>query len=171
MALDGLCNDLTATLKQISDIGAELANKDQIGLEGAQEVHTLSCRIFCQLTHAQIFRDLEPSLLRTLDLDQKRTLLCQTLSSIQTAAKASAKVTLDTLEMLLLLVWRHLEYYSNERHMGAPPAKATVSNAMRLLATAEPEVFRKEVSSKLGGTLSRLASIELVSCAFACVET
>jgi len=55
--------------------------------------------------------------------------------------------------------------------MGAPPAKATVSNAMRLLATAEPEVFRKEVSSKLGGTLSRLASIQLVSCAFACVET
>ncbi|KAJ3509906.1 hypothetical protein NLJ89_g4967 [Agrocybe chaxingu] len=35
VALDDICNDLAETLKQISRIGAELANKDQIGLENS----------------------------------------------------------------------------------------------------------------------------------------
>lgn len=37
-ALDELTNNLIAKLKQISDISAELLNKDQIGLENIQEV-------------------------------------------------------------------------------------------------------------------------------------
>lgn len=37
VALEDLCSDLTETLKQMSDIGAELANKDYIGIDNAQE--------------------------------------------------------------------------------------------------------------------------------------
>ena len=41
IALDKLTNLLTAKLRQISDINAELVNKDQIGLENIQEVGDL----------------------------------------------------------------------------------------------------------------------------------
>lgn len=49
--------------------------------------------------------------------------------------------------------------------MGAPPAKATVVNvsAMRLVAAAEPEPFRREVGTKVGGVAGRIAALELVS--------
>ncbi|KAF8970600.1 nucleoporin Nup186/Nup192/Nup205 [Flammula alnicola] len=150
VALDDLCNDFAETLKQISDIGAELANKDHIGLDNAQE----------------ILREIDPTLLRDLEIEQKRSLLCEELERIRTAAKQDAKVLLDTLEMLLLLLWRHLEYYAEPRHMNMPPAKATVTNAMRLLATSEPEVFRAEVGSKIQPTLQRLVSLELDPKAF-----
>jgi len=46
-ALDDLSNDLSTTLKQISDINAELANKDHIGLENAQQVCLFSCAASC----------------------------------------------------------------------------------------------------------------------------
>jgi nuclear pore complex protein Nup205 len=49
--------------------------------------------------------------------------------------------------------------------MGLPPAKSTVTNAMRLLATSEPEEFRRDIANKIQPILSRLSSIELVRCA------
>ena len=54
-ALDDLSNDLSATLKQISDINAELANKDHIGLENAQQV----CSLFlpCSISKQDIDLD------------------------------------------------------------------------------------------------------------------
>ncbi len=134
-------------MKQIADINAELTNRDHIGLENVQDV----------------LRDFDPSLLRTLDLDQKRALLAQSLGSALNAAKSSIKVIFDTLEMLLLVLWRHFDYYADENRMSVPPAQATVGNAMRLLAAAEPETFRKEVAHKIGGTLARLNAIALVS--------
>lgn len=65
--------------------------------------------------------------------------------------------------MLLLLLWRHIQYYAEPRHMGLPPAKSTVTNAMRLLATLEPDEFRRDIANKIQPILSRLSSIELVS--------
>ena len=47
--------------------------------------------------------------------------------------------------------------------MNMPPVKATITNAMRLLATSEPEVFRQEVGAKIQPALQRLAGLELVS--------
>ena len=41
VALDDLCHDLAETLKQISDISAELAQKHQMGLDNVQEVRLL----------------------------------------------------------------------------------------------------------------------------------
>ena len=47
-ALDDLCSDLTTTLKQIADIGAELAHKGQTGTDSANEVrpHKVSRTFF-----------------------------------------------------------------------------------------------------------------------------
>jgi nuclear pore complex protein Nup205 len=150
IALDDLCHDLAETLKQISDISAELANKHQIGLDNSQE----------------LLREIDPALLRDLEIEQQRSLLCEELEHIRSNSKRDAKVTLDTLEMLLLLIWRHLEYYAEPSHMNMPPVKATVTNAMRLLATSEPDVFRQEVGVKIQPALQRLAGIELDSVAF-----
>lgn len=66
------------------------------------------------------------------------------------------------LEMLLLLIWRHVDYYAEPNHMNMPPVKATITNAMRLLATSEPDVFRQEVSVKIQPVLQRLDGLELV---------
>lgn len=41
VALDDLCHDLAETLKQISDISAELAQKHQMGLDNVQEVRLI----------------------------------------------------------------------------------------------------------------------------------
>ena len=67
-----------------------------------------------------------------------------------------------TLEMLLLLIWRHVEYYAEPQHMNMPPAKTTVANAMRLLATSEPQVFQAEVRQKIAPSLQRLQFLDLV---------
>ncbi|KDR74068.1 hypothetical protein GALMADRAFT_250802 [Galerina marginata CBS 339.88] len=150
VALEDICSELSGMLKQISDIGAELANKDHIGLNNSQEV----------------FREIDPGLMRDLEIEQKRVLFCEAMERIRTSAKQDARVLLDTLEMLLLLIWRHLEYYAEPRHMGMPPAKATITNAMRLLATAEPEVFRAEVAAKVQPTLQRLSTLEFDAQAF-----
>ena len=65
--------------------------------------------------------------------------------------------------MLLLLIWRHIEYYAEPRHMNMPPAKTTVANAMRLLATSEPEVFQADVRQKIAPSLQKLEFLDLVS--------
>ena len=74
-----------------------------------------------------------------------------------------------TLEMLLLLIWRHIEYYAEPRHMNMPPTKTTVANAMRLLATSEPEVFQADVRQKIAPSLQRLEFLDLVCSPFDCL--
>lgn len=68
----------------------------------------------------------------------------------------------DSTEMLLLLIWRHLQYYSEPKNMNMPPAKSSIANAMRLLATTDPNTFRTEVGTKLQPVLNRLSGLELV---------
>lgn len=41
-ALNGLCDDLAATLKQIADLSAELSSRDHIRVDNIQEV----CAVF-----------------------------------------------------------------------------------------------------------------------------
>ena len=43
-----------------------------------------------------------------------------------------------------------------------PPAKTTVANAMRLLATSEPEVFQADVRQKIAPSLQKLEFLDLV---------
>jgi nuclear pore complex protein Nup205 len=65
--------------------------------------------------------------------------------------------------MLLLLIWRHTQYYSEPQNALPPARGASMTNAMRLLATTDPRVFRSEVVGRLQPVLHKLDSIELVS--------
>ncbi|PPQ63451.1 hypothetical protein CVT24_004983 [Panaeolus cyanescens] len=156
VALDSICTELAETLKQISDINAELANKDQIGLDNAQEV----------------LHDVDTSILRTLSTHQKRILISQSLQRILISSRSDAQIILSTLEMLMLLIWRHLEQYAEPSAINVPPAKMNVSNAMRLLvnvgrgtatggADRDPESFRRDVGAKIGPVLSRIGGLDL----------
>lgn len=69
-------------------------------------------------------------------------------------------VRLGTMEMLLLLLWRHITHYS-EGH--AVAGDAITVHALRFVSAPEPQVFRNEISRKLGGALQRLEGLELVS--------
>lgn len=95
-ALNALCTDLGQTLKQISDISAELAARDHIGVENIQEVqgpvHHLSGMLIGFLL--QVILDIQPSFLQDLDIGQKRALIYQELEKIQKAARRDAKILL-----------------------------------------------------------------------------
>ncbi|KAF9463318.1 nucleoporin Nup186/Nup192/Nup205 [Collybia nuda] len=159
-ALNSLCADLRQALKQISEISAELAARDHIGVENITEV----------------VLDIQESFLQDLDIGQKRALICQELESIKKAARRDAKILLNTTEMLLLLIWRHIQYY-------APPSSSTSSTApskipssqigaastnhmntaMRFLAAPEPETFKADVGKQLGPALTKLENLNLDS--------
>ncbi|KAF5345807.1 hypothetical protein D9756_010889 [Leucocoprinus leucothites] len=144
-ALEFISDDIAATLRQISDLSAELANKDHIVVESVKEI----------LRHVHV------SLLNELDIEQKRSLICQEIERVKRRSKETAKTLFDTLEMSLLLLWRHLEYYGEPGNMGNPPARTSVTNAMRLLATSSPDQFREEVAMKLGPLIQRISSLEI----------
>ncbi|KAF9006925.1 nucleoporin Nup186/Nup192/Nup205 [Cyathus striatus] len=144
-ALRDICNDLAEMLKQVADLSAELANRDQIQVHNVHET----------------LNSVNGALLQELDVGQKRLLLCQELEGVKRMGVVEAKILLDTAEMLLLLIWRHLEYYSEPRNMNTPPVKASLSNVMRLLATSEPEAFCADVGQKIAPVLQRLGSFEL----------
>ena len=76
-----------------------------------------------------------------------------------------------TIEMLLLLIWRHVEYYTDpenagrgETWKGALTASYTMSSALRFLAAPpEPQVFKEEVGKRLASVLQRLSTLNVVS--------
>ncbi|KAJ7619541.1 nucleoporin Nup186/Nup192/Nup205 [Roridomyces roridus] len=140
-ALQALCGDLSHTLSQIADLSAELAAKEHVGVENITE----------------LLPDADPAFLRGLEIGQKRALVCRALASERKTAQAAARTLLGTLEMLLLLLWRHLVYYAD---VGAKPV-ANPASALRFLAPPEPEAFREGVAQRLAPALMRLASLDL----------
>lgn len=67
-----------------------------------------------------------------------------------------------TTEMLLLLLWRHLTYYSEGRHINNAELKTSASHAMRFLSSPDADTFSSEVGTRLAPVLQRLSSLELV---------
>lgn len=65
--------------------------------------------------------------------------------------------------MLLLLLWRHLAYYSEGQHINNPDLKTSTSHAMRFVSSPDAGVFQSEVGIKLAPVLQRLPSLDLVS--------
>ncbi|KAF8064189.1 nucleoporin Nup186/Nup192/Nup205 [Lyophyllum atratum] len=181
-ALNTLCTELGQTLKQISDLGAELAAPDHIAVDNIRE----------------IVKDVHESLLQDLDIGQKRQLICDVLEDVKRGATREARVLLgtpyfsplsllsltprpyppaDTTEMLLLLIWRHVQYYTSPAAALPPPStslssstlfKSTKSSnalgmnaAMRFLAAPDPETFKSDVGRRLGPVLGRLEGLDL----------
>ncbi|KAF8890672.1 nucleoporin Nup186/Nup192/Nup205 [Infundibulicybe gibba] len=137
-ALNNFCGDLTETLKQIADLSAELSSKDHIGVDNIQE----------------IVQDIHLTVLQDLDIGQKRSLIYQELERMRADVKHDAKVLLDSTEMLLLLVWRHLGYYTDGHHKLNKP-----THAMKFISEPEPETLRADVGRQLSPALQRLADL------------
>ena len=70
---------------------------------------------------------------------------------------------LDTLEILLLLLWRHLRYYSEARPAGSQ-IQASTPHITRLVTSMDVESFRAEVPRKLSALLQRLDALNVVNC-------
>ncbi|GLB44615.1 putative nuclear pore complex scaffold, nucleoporins 186/192/205 [Lyophyllum shimeji] len=160
-ALNTLCTELAHTLKQISDLDAELAAPGHIGVNNIGEV----------------VKGVHASLLHDLDITQKRQLICDMLENIKRDATKEARVLLDTTEMLLLLIWRHVQHYTSPAAAlpTAPPPLSSsalfhstksqgtmgMNTAMRFLTAPDPENFKAEVGRRLGPALSRLEGLDL----------
>lgn len=74
-ALEFISADISATLRQISDLSAELANKDHIVVDGVTE----------------ILRGVHATLLQELDIEQKRSLICQEIERVRQRATTTAR--------------------------------------------------------------------------------
>ncbi|KAF7326845.1 hypothetical protein MVEN_02578300 [Mycena venus] len=159
-ALNALCGDLAHTLKQIADLSAELAAREHVSVENISE----------------LLPDADPAFLRGLDIPQKRALVCRELTRERRVAEGEARTLLGTLEMVLLLLWRHLVYYAEGQHLNAPhpppstsgnsggaSLRASTAHALRFLSPPEPEAFRADVAQRLGPVLARLAGLDLSS--------
>ncbi|KAK0478734.1 nucleoporin Nup186/Nup192/Nup205 [Armillaria novae-zelandiae] len=138
-ALNGVYNDLAETLKQISDISAELAMKDHIGVENIEEV----------------IRSSDTEIIRDLDVAQKRSLICRELEHMRDDLQDDVKTAIHTTEMILLLLWRHMLYYCDETRTKS----SEKAYAIRLLSMPDPQSVRQDVGNKLRPVLQRLKSL------------
>jgi nuclear pore complex protein Nup205 len=64
-------------------------------------------------------------------------------------------------EMLLLLLWRHSDYYSQGHHINNPNLRASTIRMTRFLATLDTDTFRVELGKKLAPVLQRLDVVSL----------
>lgn len=67
-----------------------------------------------------------------------------------------------SLEMLLLLLWRHLDFYCEGRHINNPDLKGSISHTMRFASSPDVETLKMEVAKKVVLAFHRLENIDLV---------
>ncbi|EPQ55766.1 hypothetical protein GLOTRDRAFT_115998 [Gloeophyllum trabeum ATCC 11539] len=146
-ALNDICEDLSNTLTQISDIAAELANREHLQVDHMQEILEIS----------------DADFLDELDIGQKRTLVCRVLEDMASDARRVAGTLLTTIEMLSLLLWRHLLHYGEGRDTASLQMKASLSQSMRFITAPDANSFRGEVGGRLAPVLQQLVSIDLES--------
>ncbi|TFK47235.1 hypothetical protein OE88DRAFT_1811406 [Heliocybe sulcata] len=146
-ALSDVYGDLSDTLDQMADIAAELANRDHIQLDHMQEILEMSDTRF----------------LDELDIGQKRMLLCRVLEDNLAESRTDVNVLLTTVEMLALLLWRHLLQYSEGIDLSSLPPKSSLAQSMRFVSAPDGHTFRAEVARRLSPVLQQLASLELDS--------
>ncbi|KAF9815688.1 hypothetical protein IEO21_04405 [Rhodonia placenta] len=144
-ALNHLCDDLANSLKQIVDLSAELSARDYIRVDNIEEIVPVSDHI----------------VLDNLDMRQKQTLISRELARWRAQATRRARTTSGSLEMLLLLLWRHLVFYCEGYHLNNPDLKGAVSHAMRLALSPDAETLQAEAARKLVPMLQRLQALDL----------
>ncbi|KAI0944532.1 hypothetical protein AcW1_002214 [Taiwanofungus camphoratus] len=144
-ALSNLCDDLANSLKKIVDLSAELMSKDSIRVDNIHEIVNIS----------------DPGLLDNLDIRQKQSLIGRELGRWRADVKRRVQVTLGCLEMLLLLLWRHLVFYSEGRHVNNPDLKGSISHTLRFASSPDVDTLKSEAARKLAPVLQRLQALEL----------
>ncbi|KAL6308871.1 nucleoporin Nup186/Nup192/Nup205 [Sparassis latifolia] len=144
-ALYSFCDELAGTLKTIADLSAELAAKDYIRVDNIQEIVSVP----------------DQGLLDNLNIRQKQSLVSRELTHWRAGATDRAQVTITSLEMLLLLLWRHLLFYSEGRHINNPDLKGSISHMMRLTSSPDVDVIKAEAARKLMPVLQRMQTLDL----------
>lgn len=144
-ALGNFCEELADTLKTISDLSAEISSRDFIRADNIQDIVAVP----------------DPSLLDSLNMHQKQSLISRELVRWRTAARGRAQVTLTSLEMMLLLLWRHLAFYAEGRHINNPDLKGSISHTMRFTSSPDAESLREEAGRRLAPLLQRLLGLDL----------
>ncbi|EGO28547.1 hypothetical protein SERLADRAFT_413403 [Serpula lacrymans var. lacrymans S7.9] len=142
-ALSNLCSDLAETLKQITDLSAELLSKDHIRVDNIQEIVPISNVEF----------------LLGLDISQKRSLICREYERLKHDTQTKGRTLLDTMEILLLLLWRHLVHYADDQHIENDSLKT--SHLGRSVPAPDAETFRSDISNRILSSLQRLSSLDL----------
>ena len=122
--------------------------------------------------------------LRDLDIGQKRTLICRELERSLVRTRNTADTLLGKLcdaevlsglthiftasvEMVLLLLWRHITYYCESRHINNPTMKASTAAVLRSVPQPfDSDVFREEAAKRLSHALHQLNGLNFVSLSF-----
>ncbi|KAF8523808.1 nucleoporin Nup186/Nup192/Nup205 [Gautieria morchelliformis] len=113
-ALTQVVNDLWNVLSEVADIGTKLSSKDNLGLEEVDEIAQSSGVMYTE----------------DMDMMQRKLLAHRELEKAREIRIDVALRRLHSLELLLLLVWRHVNYFSASS--GAPLWKSGgISSALR----------------------------------------
>ena len=116
--------------------------------------------------------------MQDLDMGQKRALAAKKIQALRHEVRNEAQSLLgekyeqeydqsltfdplDTLEILLLLLWRHIQYYTEARPAGTLIQTSTPHIA-RLVTSMDTESFRTDVPRKLNTLLQRLDALDMV---------
>ena len=65
--------------------------------------------------------------------------------------------------MLLLLLWQHLAFYLEGRHINNPDLKGSIAHTMRFATSPDINALGAEVQRKLVPVLAALQALEFVS--------
>ena len=94
-ALSHFCDDLSSSLKRITDISAELNSKAYIRVENIEDVRNSSHGMFSDSLGIQIIPVSDPSLLDNLDMRQRQSLIARELGRWRTEASRRAHITMS----------------------------------------------------------------------------
>lgn len=117
--------------------------------------------------------------MQDLDAVQRRALVTKKIQTLRHEARNKAQSLLgesdwqeivltltsdnpDTLEILLLLLWRHLQYYTEAKHDGSQ-IQGSTPHITRLVTSMDVEMFRAEVPRRLSALLQRLDVLDVVN--------
>ncbi|KAH9064457.1 nucleoporin Nup186/Nup192/Nup205 [Lactarius vividus] len=143
-ALTDLCDEIVETLKQMAAISVELDARNHVQVEDIRRLVPL--------------QDIDS--LRDLDIGQKRTLICRELERSRGRARNTADTLLASVEMTLLLLWRHITYYCESRHINNLTTKASTAAVLRSVPQPfDSEIFREEAAKRLSHALHQLSGV------------
>ncbi|KAL1731452.1 nucleoporin Nup186/Nup192/Nup205 [Schizophyllum commune] len=146
-ALNELCNEVQEAFTQLRYVAAELETRDTVRVDNVEE----------------IVRDIDPKVLRGLEIGRKRALICREYERIQDSLRDDAKLVLSTTEMLLLLLWRHASHYVDHPAASQSQLRSSLAQSMRFLSIPPADEMRMDVYAKLAPALQRLEGLDTVS--------
>ncbi|KAF8584437.1 hypothetical protein K439DRAFT_1411162 [Ramaria rubella] len=133
-ALTHVTKSLSRVLSEVADICAKLSSKDSLSLEDVDEI--------AKSSGAQYTEE--------LDMMQRRLLATKELEQAQERRVNVVSRRLHSLEVLLLLIWRHIDYYAHSGpHLKKPNGVSTVSRFGTSLFGIRPAMKEDEVATLL----------------------